>query len=121
MERGVHIAGQIARDLRGACHAHERERVHREVRIELELREAVARDETARFQHLVYHLVLNAAERDHRRLVVGQLEDTTEKNRHVFELRPRAGLDFRDHLVREIGVRAAEIEQEFHPHHQTSL
>ena len=57
-------------------------------------------------------LVLDVAERHHRRLVAGQLEEPAEQHGHVDEARARPRLDVGDHAVAQVRVRAAEVEQE---------
>src|SRR5437868_3714076 len=64
--------------------------------------------------------LLFAAARPSRRLmmsaggraVAGQLVDAAEQHRHMIEPGPGPSLDVRNQARRQIGVRAAEIEQE---------
>ena len=70
-------------------------------------------DEASHLQPLVLALVLDALELHHRRLVVGQLEDAAKQNGHVIEVRAGALFDAGDHLVRKVGIGAAEIEMKF--------
>jgi hypothetical protein len=57
------------------------------VRIEAEVVQTVSGDEPPALQHLVVHLALDPAERDHRGLVAGQLEDAAQQARDQPHLR----------------------------------
>ena len=73
-------------------------------------------DEALHLQMLVGTLVWNASKCFGRRAVVGQLEQATQQDRHVVELCAGAGFDGRDQLVAQVGIGAAEIEQELNFH-----
>ncbi|MHC2782650.1 ferredoxin-NADP reductase [Bradyrhizobium liaoningense] len=71
-----------------------------------------ALDETLGLDRLEFALVLDAGQGLRRRLVVGRLEDAAEQDRHIFELDADPLLDRRNRQMAEIGVGAAEVEQE---------
>ena len=77
-------------------------------------RNAVTLDETLQLQSLVFEPVLDADHLLGRRAIVGQLEHAAKQDRHVFEFGAGAGFDLRNDLMRQIGVRAAEVEMKFH-------
>src|SRR5262249_27514032 len=61
----------------------------------------------------VFRLVLDATQRLRRRDVAGRFEDSTEQDGHIVEFHSGAVLDRGNNQFRQIGVRAAEIEQKF--------
>ena len=84
-------------------------------------RQLVALDEALHFKPLIGELVGNAAKRNHRRLVAGKLEKTAQQHGRVAECLARPRLDRGDDLVREVGIRARKVEQEFSAaHHHVS-
>src|SRR5437868_9831950 len=79
------------------------------------------RSEALPLERFILRLVLDALQAFRGRAIVGQLEDAAQQHRHVGEFRADALLDPGNDPVRQVGIRAAEIEMEFHVrHYQTS-
>src|ERR1700733_7084010 len=95
----------------GATHQHQR--IDRKERIVGEFRNVMAADEKLRFQRLIFGLFFDAAKRLERRHVVGRLEYPSEQHRDIFEFHAGALFDSRNGELRQIGIRAAEIELKF--------
>ena len=121
-EHLVDIAREHGLELRRDGAPHDQQRVDRKERIECEALDGVAPDEAPPLQLLVLRLVLDALQALSGRAIVGQFEDAAQQHRHVLEFRAGALRDRGNHQMREIGVRAAEIEVKFHlgHDHQTS-
>ena len=67
--------------LRGDEAAHQLQRIDGKMRVEATIDKPVLGDEAADFQHLVVNLALDVGESDHRRAIVGRLEDAAEQAR----------------------------------------
>src|SRR5204862_7763191 len=88
--------------------------IDRKERVAAVARDTVALDETLGFNPLVFGLVPYASEAFGGRAVVRQLEHAAQQYRHVIEFGAGAALDVRNDQMRQIGIRAAEIEMKFH-------
>ncbi len=93
--------------------AHDGQRVDGKMRIDAESDEAVLRDEAAHFEILICELRGRVGILDHRRLVARRLEDAAQKTGGDDEIGARAVEQVGKRLHREIGVGAAEVEDEF--------
>jgi hypothetical protein len=114
---GREHAFELSRD--GTSHQHQR--IDRKKRIGPEFRDVAAANKAPGLQRLIFRLVLDAAKRLGRRQVVGRLVDAAEQDRCIFELHASAAFDRWQHELRQIGVRAVEIELKFNlqgTHHQ---
>src|SRR6516225_4627077 len=78
-------------------------------------------DEARRLEALVIWLVLDPGETLRGRPIAGQFVDPAQQHRHILELRSGPSLDLRDHQMRQISVRDAEIEMEFHLGHGLTI
>ena len=74
--------------------------------------EIVLRDEALHLELVVGAPMRHVGEGLRRRAIAGQLEKPAEQDRHVLEPHAGAPFDVREDLVHEVGVRAAEVEQE---------
>src|SRR5439155_16523185 len=108
-EIGFKHTFELSRD--GAAHQHQR--VEREEGILTEFRDVMAADEALGLERLIFRLVLDPAKRVKGGHVAGPLEDAAEQNRDIFEFHAGTPFDTRKDQLRQISVRAAEIEKEF--------
>src|SRR5690606_39005981 len=68
-------------------------------------------DETLNFKRVIGSLVGDMREGIGRRLVVCQLEQSAQQNRHVMKFLPRSGFDSGKHFMAEVSVGTAKIEK----------
>src|SRR5216684_7035168 len=113
MVGGAEIRLEHAFELGRDRTSHEHERVDGKKRILAEFRDVVPANKALRLQRLVFRLVPDSAKRLGRRHIVGRLVDAAEQDRNIFELHTRAPFDTGKGKLRQIGIRAAEIELKF--------
>src|SRR5580698_51394 len=117
-EHFVDIALELAVEFRRDRTTHDQQRVDGKEWVPVECH-AVTLDKALQLQSLVFETVLDSRHLLGRRAIVGQLENTAKENRNVFEFGAGARFDLRNDLVRQISVRAAEVEVKFHFSHLT--
>ena len=81
--------------------------------IERELIELVCSDKPLGLQHVVVELSLDLTKSHHRRLIISELEQAAQQYRGERQRCAVALGDAGEYMVRQVGVRACKVEQEF--------
>ena len=68
--------------------------------------------ESFHFEHVISAPVRHIGVHLDRRAIVGELEQTAQKDRHILDRHACARRNRGQHFMAQIGIRAAEIEQE---------
>jgi hypothetical protein len=71
-------------------------------------------DETLHFEVFIGHFRRHIGKRQHWRLIACGVKNTDEQTRDIIDLGPCAGFEICHHLVHQIGVGAAEIENKIY-------
>ena len=109
----AHILIDHTQLLSGDEAPHQHDGIDGKVRIELELIELMRGDKPLRLQHVVVELPLHLTKGHHRRLIVGELKEPSSNTGVSVNEAPWRSATLGQHMIREVGIGAGEVEQEF--------